>query len=679
MTESRRLAPNRIAAVWLVALVLAGVVLATANLWVSLGVICGSLSVVLCTRTRVPSLTPFRWTIIGAAVFVLMRLFYRAVFGGTTIAPDDQFVMWVLPQVQLAAPFTGIHLFGTVTAQSLVSAVTLALPFAAVIVLFGAANTLADPRELLERAPRRLANVTWSVSIGLSVFPTIIRASARIRTARALRNDRGMASLAIPLLEQTIERSERLGLSMAVRGFGSAGSMPEPDSRGTVLCLDAVSAHIAERLVLREVTFDVHPGTVTVITGATGSGKTSLLQVMCGVLAENTGGWVEGCVSIADQPVTVASPIALTLQRPEDSFVAATVRAEISFGAVQMGRDPVDAVDAVSRSLGIRKLLDRPIEALSAGEAALVSIAAALVTRPSVLLLDEPIADLDAAATERVVEVVRQLRDDANTAIVIAEHRAEPFAALADAQYRIQDGRVLDNLVSPNPPAQESELRSVPHQIQPPVELCNELSVERAGVEVLHEVTVAVHPSAVTALVGPNGAGKTTLLEQLALDGGKPRDGVVMVSHNVDDMLFRRTIAEECRANDRIAKLPAGSTESSIRRFLPHISSLEPHPRDCSAGSRVVLALALQLARSSCVVLLDEPTRGLDADARTELVAALNRATAAGNAVLVATHDQAFAQTVASYTISLHEGRVVSAEGASIPNAITADAMGAGT
>lgn len=665
MAVLRPRASNRPGAVWIGAVIAAGAVLVVSDLWVSLAAIVLASLAVLISKSRLRSAKPFLWALSGAALFVVMRMVYKALFGGLIAAPTDEAVLWVLPQVQLAEPFTGIHLFGVVTAQSLVIAATLALPFAAVIVLFGGANALADPRALLERAPKRLANVTWAMSIGLSVFPTVIRTAARLRVARALRGERGALTLAVTLLEHAIERSERLGLSMASRGFGRTRWGVEQGTGAAALALQNVSARIGEQVVLRGVTLEVHPSTVTLITGATGSGKTSLLQVMRGVFTEVTGGQVDGCATLAGRAISVDSPIALTLQRPEESFVAATVRAELAFGAAQVGLESVATVERLAADLGIAALLDRPVDQLSAGEAALVSIAAALVTSPQVLLLDEPIADLDAAATERVRAALQRLRVETNTAIVIAEHRPEALLDLVDVRYRIAGGALVrDNAALIQGESVVGHARPISQPHQPAVELCRELTVQQSGVTVLHEVTLAVHPSAVTALVGANGAGKTTLLEHLALDRGKAREGVVMVSHNVDDMLFRQTIADECRANDRTAKLPTGSTEASIRRFLPGLKTLEQHPRDCSAGTRVVLALALQLARSSCVLLLDEPTRGLDARARTELAVALRRATAAGNAVLVATHDEAFAHAVANHTVYLREGRLAAPDGA---------------
>lgn len=662
---TKRFASARIAGlVWLGAVAIACLLAMISTAMLSAAVVLALSVVVFSLRRRLRSVKPFIWGLAGAAIFVLTRVVYRLVFGGVSVAPSGELVLWSLPQVWLGGPFASIHLFGVMTVENVLDAASSAVTFAAIIVVFAAANTFADPRDLLDRAPKRLASIAWSISVALSVFPSVIASASRIRITRRLRAERSVTSLVVPLLEQSIERSEQLGLSMAIRGFvgashGDASVDSGVNQNDAVLRLDAVSASIAGDVVVHEATFEAHPGTITVITGPTGSGKTGVLRLLRGAFAEATAGTMSGCATLGDAPVTLKSPIALTMQRPEHSFVAATVRAEIAFAGVQQGIDANLSTHEIARTMGIEALLDRPIEALSAGEAALVSIAAAVATNPNVLLLDEPIADLDAAAVERVIHALRSLRDHSNATIVIAEHRPEQLWAIADRRYHVSDGvlsvgEIPDNIVS-----SAQTPRPVAVRQQASVALCDGLNVRRGEVEVVHEVTLAVHPSAITALVGPNGCGKTTLLESLALDGGKPADGIVMVSHNVDDMLFRRTLTDECRTNDRNAKLPAGSTEASIRRLLPGIGSFDRHPRDCSAGTRVVLAIAMQLARSSCVLLLDEPTRGLDAHARAELADALLRATAAGNAVLLATHDEEFAAANAHHTVWMRDGRIL--------------------
>jgi len=612
-------------------------------------------------RRSVHSLKPFVWSLLAAGVFIVVRVLYRMIFGGLAFAPSSDTVLFTVPQIALAPPFVGIQLFGVVTLQAVLSAVSAALPFAVVFVAFGAANTLSDPRDLLARAPKLLRSVSASIAIALSVFPAMIRAAQQIRTARALRSDRSVVSRVVPLMEHTIERSESLGLSMAARGFGAP---PNPLSASqAAVSVRAVEAQIGPRTLFRDVTLELSPASITVVVGQTGSGKTTLLQVLRGLYEFAVGGCVDGTVLLGRTPVSLADNIGLTSQRPEDSFVAATVQQELMFGPLQRGMDAMAAARHTAHLFEIEHLLHRQVETLSAGEAALVAIAAAASSNPSVLLLDEPVADLDSHATQLIVQVITALNREHGMTVVIAEHHAQPFVDLADRWLLVDDltVRALDG----PPPSQHAAdgvlARVHSSKVSEPTErlsLCESLTVTRGRVDVVRDATLWVQPGTLTALVGPNGSGKTSLLEHIALSGGRANPLVAMVSHRVDDMFFRQTVAAEAQANDRNHALEPGTTLQRIQALIPHLDVTRLHPRDCSAGTRVILALALQLVQEKPVLILDEPTRGLDADARASLAALLRQACEDGVAVVCATHDEAFASATADRTVWMRDGAV---------------------
>ena len=186
------------------------------------------------------------------------------------------------------------------------------------------------------------------------------------------------------------------------------------------------------------------------------------------------------------------------------------------------------------------------------------------------------------------------------------------------------------------------------------------------------------------ALRGPNGAGKSTLLHAMArpprartvyagdrdvhaLRRGARRRAIALVPEAFDDLLFSITVEQECRRADRLG-VDTG-TGDRFARFLGHASLADAdtlrtrHPRDLSAGERLCLVLAIQLAARPDVLLVDEPTRGLDAGARDLVGGALVAATASGAAVLVATHDRDFADRFATRTLSMKDGRVLQPAG----------------
>lgn len=210
----------------------------------------------------------------------------------------------------------------------------------------------------------------------------------------------------------------------------------------------------------------------------------------------------------------------------------------------------------------------------------------------------------------------------------------------------------------------------------PPAEV-RSLGVRRARVQALRNVDLTVSPGETIALMGRNGAGKSTLLNTLVglvepsfgtvRTGGAvphrtaPRDlvrRVGLVPQEPRDLLYTDTVAAECAAADRDARAAPGTCRALVRDLLPGISD-DTHPRDLSEGQRLTLALAIVLAARPPLLLLDEPTRGLDYAAKTRLVGMVRELAAAGHAVVLATHDVELAAELAHRVVLLAEGEVI--------------------
>ncbi|MFF3927776.1 ABC transporter ATP-binding protein [Streptomyces hirsutus] len=218
--------------------------------------------------------------------------------------------------------------------------------------------------------------------------------------------------------------------------------------------------------------------------------------------------------------------------------------------------------------------------------------------------------------------------------------------------------------VSPAPvPAHVAEVRA--------------LAVRRGGVRALRHVDLTVAPGETIALMGRNGAGKSTLLGALVglvepsagsvRTGGavphrtRPRDlvrRVGLVPQEPRDLLYADTVAAECAAADRDAEAEPGSCRALLSELLPDIAD-DTHPRDLSEGQRLTLALAIVLTARPPLLLLDEPTRGLDYAAKARLVTVLRGLAAEGHAILLATHDVELAAELAHRVVLLAEGEVI--------------------
>jgi ABC-type cobalamin/Fe3+-siderophores transport system ATPase subunit len=167
--------------------------------------------------------------------------------------------------------------------------------------------------------------------------------------------------------------------------------------------------------------------------------------------------------------------------------------------------------------IGVSALLDRNLSTVSAGEATLVAIAAAVVDHPALLLVDEPLADLDTAARARVITVLNALARDAGVCVIVAEHRAEALVPIADSWWTIDDGALVPGAA---PAPSHACLRPAQHRPRTelaPVLTATNLAVHRKGKPLVRDASLTLHRGEVVALVGPNGAGKSSLLVALAV------------------------------------------------------------------------------------------------------------------------------------------------------------------
>ncbi len=476
--------------------------------------------------------------------------------------------------------------------------------------------------------------------------------------------------------------------------------------------------------ILSGVDLMLEEGELVLVSGRTGVGKSTLLGVLTGLVPRFSGGTLSGDVlidglSVMDKPPRErAHIVGYVGQDPVSGFVTDTVEEELAYGMEQLGL-PGDSmrrrVEETLDLLGIADLRHRDLRTLSGGQQQRVAIGAVLSTHPRLLVLDEPTSALDPTAAEDVLATLTRLVHDLGLTVLLAEHRLErvvPFAdrmCLLTGDGTVQVGSPADILgVSPVvPPIIElgraagwsplplsvrdarRQARSLalqqPAEADPPtgptILSARGLTVAHGRHVVLKGVDLDLRSGHVTALMGRNGAGKSTLI--WTLQGTQPRrSGTVSVSEQdpgrldpaarralvglvpqtAADLLYLESVAEECAAADASAQAGArmGTCRELLERLTPDIDDTM-HPRDLSEGQRLALVLAIVLTAKPRVVLLDEPTRGLDYTVKAELATIVADLAVAGHAVLIATHDVEFVAKVADEVIVLAEGEVVSA------------------
>ena len=475
----------------------------------------------------------------------------------------------------------------------------------------------------------------------------------------------------------------------------------------------------ASKPALRELELELAEGEFAVLAGLSGSGKSTLLRACCGLVPHYHGGDIAGSIrvcglDVADHgPAELGGLVGLVAQEPEAQVVSATVRGELELPLElrgEPGASRARAVEEVMLALGIAHLADRTTDTLSGGELQRVALAAALVLRPRLVLLDEPTSQLDPVAGEELIGLLRRLNEEWGMGVVLAEHRIERCLAAADRVLAMHDGGLafdgdphgfcdwtIESAPDLAPPGARlfslAGLRPLPvsakeargalrlHGVDPAPAAAPEAVARARGRraemalaardlwielddgsemrDVLRGFEVAVGPGEKVALMGRNGAGKSTLLRAAAgllepVRGSiaAPR-GCALLPQSPGDLLVRERVGDELEGAEGERALAAVGLEWAR----------DADPRDLSGGERERLALAVVMAgrgqTAPGIVCLDEPTRGMDFARKRELIAWLDELAAGGAAAMVATHDVEFAACFADRVLLLGDGELI--------------------
>ena len=407
---------------------------------------------------------------------------------------------------------------------------------------------------------------------------------------------------------------------------------------------------------LQDVSLDIDPGEVIALFGPSGSGKSTLLRALAGLVPHFHGGRFAGRVEVAGldtrttRPADLAGTVATLFQDPEDQVVMARVVNEVAFGLENVGTPPAEIpvrAAAALAAVGAGELADRPVAELSGGELQRVCLASVLALSPRLLLLDEPTSQLDPDGAAAAIELARS----SGAAVVVSEHRPERVLEACDRVLFLDEGRLSENGL---PRAWLPREAVLPRGEPTGEAVCRLEEVSFAyDRPVLDGVGLTVGRGEIVALLGPNGSGKTTI-GKLATGLLEPQAGRVVREGRacyLSQDPGRYLVSERA---DEEAALAVGGDLGRARAALSELGLADHaarHPRDLSSGERERLALAAVLVAEPDLLVLDEPTRGVDPQRKDELVELL-RAQAPARATLVATNDLVFAAAVADRVVS---------------------------
>lgn len=450
-----------------------------------------------------------------------------------------------------------------------------------------------------------------------------------------------------------------------------------------IICKNVSFAYpISEYPTLKDVSFSVNEGELCLVIGESAGGKSTLLKLLKKEISP--AGNLSGEIAINGSVGYVA-------QNVDESIVCDKVRSELSFGLTNMGvsGNTIELLVAEAASyFNLEDKLDRDISSLSGGEKQMVNLAAVMIMKPNILVLDEPCSQLDPIASARLVEMIKKLHRDFGLTIVIVEHSTDNLFDYADRVMLVDNGSVAFKL-PPNEAVAEMKrtnhkmLYSAPvymalYDNASTVSQCREIVKSKSfapakketlsgdialkvkgvsfaykkGVDVLDDLNFSAYSGKINAVVGPNSSGKSTLLKVMAgvskAHRGRLKSNgkVSMLCQDVLNLFTHDTCREEVEFGE-------------ITSFLEIDEIENQHPYDLSGGQAQRLALAKVLQAGADIILLDEPTKGFDPVLKDKLAGLLRKLCQQGKTVVLVSHDVEFVGRYADVVSFLSRGKIV--------------------
>ena len=441
-----------------------------------------------------------------------------------------------------------------------------------------------------------------------------------------------------------------------------------------------VNVTMQGKRILSDINLEIQDGEFVLICGESGCGKTTMTKLINGLIPHfvrdvSVDGTITVCgKNVAEMPMyEIAELVGSVFQNPRTQFFYTNSNAEMAFGLENRGVEPEyirERIKNTINELDIEKLEDRDVFSMSGGEKQLLAFASVYAMNPQIYVLDEPSANLDIAAMEKLSERMKVIKEKGHT-VVVAEHRLAWIQKFADRIIFMKEGHIEQEFTSdefkalPNLKREQMGLRSiVPEQIQIPeitgnsedavLQICN-LSCKRKKQMIFQNISLSARAGDIIGITGKNGAGKSTFCNCLC---GllKPKGGEIlyqgkklsekartklfgMVMQEVNHQLFSDSVKNECMlANEE-------ASEQEIRELLEKFDLeeyAEYHPMILSGGQRQRLAICQAVMGEKKLLIFDEPTSGLDFRHMCQVEKLMKQLSEEKYIIIVATHDYEF-------------------------------------
>lgn len=430
--------------------------------------------------------------------------------------------------------------------------------------------------------------------------------------------------------------------------------------------------------VLSGVSMAVPAGAFALLVGGTGSGKSTLLSLAKPQIAP--AGDRAGRVRVFGRPVddldgAAACEVGYVFQDPDNQIVCDSVWHEMAFGLENLGTPQGEMrrrVAEASYFFGMGSWFHSDTDALSGGRKQLLALASTLVMQPRVLLLDEPTAQLDPIAARNFLHALFRVNRELGCTVVVATHEPELMVDYATCAFELVDGavRAVENLGRFKCEATLAERGALCDANAPAAVSARGawFRYGRDGDWVLRGLDLEVRQGEVHALVGGNGCGKSTLLALIAgtrrAQRGEVRSAIsakAMLPQDPKALFAEERVDEELMEWAHIGGYGADEVQAMMGE-LGVADRADLHPYDLSGGQRQMLALGKLLLVHPRLLLLDEPTKGLDRTARERVAGMIEAARRDGVTVIVSTHDLAFVRRVADRVSLMFDGELACTE-----------------
>ena len=441
-----------------------------------------------------------------------------------------------------------------------------------------------------------------------------------------------------------------------------------------------VNVTMQGKRILSDINLEIQDGEFVLICGESGCGKTTMTKLINGLIPHFVRDVsVDGTITVYGKNVAemlmyeIAELVGSVFQNPRTQFFYTNSNAEMAFGLENRGVEPEyirKRIKNTINELDIEKLEDRDVFSMSGGEKQLLAFASVYAMNPQIYVLDEPSANLDIAAMEKLSERMKVIKEKGHT-VVVAEHRLAWIQKFADRIIYMKEGRIEQEFTSDEFKAlsdlkrKQMGLRSiVPEQIQIPeitgnsedavLQICN-LSCKRKKQMIFQNISLSARAGDIIGITGKNGAGKSTFCNCLCgllkpmngeiLYKGKKLSGKArtklfgMVMQEVNHQLFSDSVKNECLlANEE-------ASEQEIRELLEKFDLeeyAEYHPMILSGGQRQRLAICQAVMGEKKLLIFDEPTSGLDFRHMCQVEKLMKQLSEEKYIIIVVTHDYEF-------------------------------------